>query len=108
MGVDIGRLHGTVCGSQLREDVLPPRVKKSQMEIAKRLVLAGVPGETSSIVAAACYDQRRLSSRFYGRPRLSEADARKAVERWLAEHQAPDEYTPAPPDAVDRLVKSIF
>lgn len=78
------------------------------MALASQLVLAGCPGEIASIVSAACYDQRRLSSRFYGPPRVTESQARESVEAWLRDHPTVGEYAPASEDALDELIKSIF
>ncbi|MGH8924018.1 MAG: hypothetical protein ACRDWA_05155 [Acidimicrobiia bacterium] len=87
-----------------------PLLKKAQAQLAQRLVLAGAPGETASIIAGACYDQRRLSPRFYGAPKVSESDARALVDQWLAEHppKTPAEYVEASHDSVQALIASIF
>ncbi len=87
-----------------------PLLKKAQAQLAQRLVLAGVPGETASIVAAACYDQRRLNPRFYGPPKVSESDARVLVDQWLAQHppKPPADYVEASHDSAQALIDSIF
>jgi hypothetical protein len=85
-----------------------PMLKKRQVELLQRLITSGVPGETASIVGAACYDQKRLSSRFYGAPRLSEAEARVQVERWLQQHPTGPNYTSATDENVKELITSIF
>lgn len=67
-----------------------------------------MPGETASIIGAACYDQKRLSPRFFGAPKVSETEAQRLVEAWLANQQDGSEYTEADPVAVNQLVESIF
>lgn len=67
-----------------------------------------MPGETASIIGAACYDQKHLSPRFFGAPKVSENEAQRLVEDWLANHQPGPEYTEADPAAVNQLVESIF
>lgn len=84
-----------------------PRLKRQQAALLQRLVLVGMPGETASIIGAACYDQNHLSPRFFG-PKVSENEAQRLVEDWLANHQPGPEYTEADRAAVNQLVESIF
>lgn len=85
-----------------------PILKRPQAGLLQRLVLAGLPGETASIVAAACYDQKHLSPGFFGVPQISEEVARMLVESWLADHQPGPQYEPADQAAVNELTESIF
>jgi hypothetical protein len=47
-----------------------------------KLVVVGVPGQISSIVAAAAFDQRNLSSTF-GQPLAGEKATRETVNEWF-------------------------
>jgi len=82
---------------------------KRQAELLFRLVDAGVREPEAPIIGAVCFDQKRLSHRFFGPPLLSESVSLATVESWLAEHEKPDSgYGRVSDGEITRLIALLF